>query len=266
MSDPSSFQVSTNAAFPQQGQVDWVSFGNTVYSLTASTLQRFTSAGVQPATYAAGIALAHRFKIGSLGEKRMNDAIQNLRGVPGFDQILYFGFGHKSFVKLLAEDPRGSELVALCSCLGEMHSDTMTAWVLRELWSIEGFPDEYKPPQSQFMALAKACGGVLTRTSFSNTVAGMHRQVWDDWHKSIIMVSPSVDIARVVSGLFKISRGEVATITVLGYSECAFIAGIAQWLFNFTVRVEEEGSNLVYTNAPEHEIAQVTLRYVEVDL
>lgn len=263
--DPSSFQISANTAFPQQGQVDWVSFGSVVYSLTASTLQRFSSAGVQPATYAAGIALANRFKIGSLGERRINDAIQNLRGVPGFDQILYFGFGHKSFVKLLAEDPKGSDLVALCSCLGEMHSETVTAWVLRELWSIEGFPDDYKPPHSQFMALAKACAGVLAGTSFSKTVAGMHLQVWDDWYKSIIMVSPAVDIARVLNGLFKISRGEVDTITVLGYNECAFIAGVAQWLFNFTVRVEDEGGRLVYTNTPEHETAQVTLRYVEVD-
>ena len=264
--DPSSFLVSTNTAFPQQGQVDWVSFGNALYSLTASTLQRFSSAGVQPATYAAGIALANRFKVGGLGEKRVDDALQNLRGVPGFEQILYFGFGHKSFVKLLAEDPKGTDLVALCSCLGEMHSETVTAWVLRELWSIEGFPDEYKPPHSQFMALAKACAGVLTRTSFSNTVAGMHLQVWDDWQKSSIMVSPAADIARVLNGLFKISRGEVDNITVLGYNECAFIAGIAQWLFNFTVRVEEENGRLVYTNTPEHKTAQVTLRYVEVDL
>ena len=94
----------------------------------------------------------------------------------------------------------------------------------------------------------------------------MHLQVWDDWHKSVIMVSPAADIARVLNGLFKISRGEVDTITVLGYSECAFIAGIAQWLFNFTVRVEDEGGRLVYTNTPEHETAQVTLRYVEVDV
>ena len=104
-----------------------------MYSLTASTLQHFSSAGIQPATYAAGIALANRFKIGSLGERRIDDAMQNLQGVPGFDQILSFGFGHKSFVKLLAEDPKWSDLVALYSCLGEMHSETVTLWVLREL-------------------------------------------------------------------------------------------------------------------------------------
>ncbi|EPE32592.1 hypothetical protein GLAREA_07726 [Glarea lozoyensis ATCC 20868] len=259
--DPSSFQVSTTSTFPQQGQVDWVAFGGTVYSLTASTLQRFSSAGVQPATYAAGIALASRFKVGSLGEKRVEDAIQNLSGVPGFDKILYFGFGHRSFVKLLAEDPNGSDLIALCSCLGEMHSETVTAWVLRELWSVEGFPDDYKPPHSQFMALARACAGVLTRTSFSNTVSGMHLQAWDDHQKSAIMVSPATDIARVLSGMFKISRGEVDNITIFGYSECAFIAGLAQWLFNFTIRVEHETGRLIYTNTPEHETAQVTLRY-----
>lgn len=262
--NPSALQISTSGAFPQQGQVDWVSFGSTVYSLTAATLQRFSSAGVQPATYAAGIALANRFKLGRLGEKRIIDAVSNLRGIPGFEQVLYFGFGQRSFVKLLAEDPKGSDLVALCSCLGELHSDTVTAWVLRELWIIEGFPDQYRPPHSQFVALAKACAGVLTRSSFSNTVAGMRFHVWDSWNKSTIMVSPAIDIAKVLSGLFSIARGEVESITVIGWDECAFIAGIAQWLFDFTVRVEE-GEHLVYTNAPDHVIAQVTVRYDQLN-
>jgi hypothetical protein len=266
MSSSNDLQLSipaTVSRFPQQGQLDWVSFGNAMYSMSAAVLQRFSNSHIQPATYAAGRSLASRLKMGEMGEKRMNDAIENIRGIPGLDGILYFGFGYQSFVKLLAQDLKGLELVALCGCLCEVHSETMAAWILRDLWSIEGFPDNYKPPQSQFIGLAKSCSGVVSRTSFGVTMAEMHREAWTGRSRPDIMVSPSIDVARALNGLFKISRGEVASIHVVGRSECAFIAGLAQWLFDFTVYVENENGKLVYTNTAENEVAQVNVRYAD---
>lgn len=56
-----------NPLFAQQGQVDWVAFGNTVWSASAGVLQRFAAANVQPVTYGAGLALASQFQLDRLG-------------------------------------------------------------------------------------------------------------------------------------------------------------------------------------------------------
>lgn len=54
-------------SFMQQGQVDWVAFGNTMWSASTAMLQRFASSGIQPVTYGAGLALAGQFKMSNLG-------------------------------------------------------------------------------------------------------------------------------------------------------------------------------------------------------
>ena len=50
----------SDPSFMQQGQVDWVSFGKTVYQASFAVLQRLAAAGVQPVTHGGGLALAHR--------------------------------------------------------------------------------------------------------------------------------------------------------------------------------------------------------------
>ena len=112
-------QSPANPSFVQQGQVDWVAFGNTVFSASLSIMQRLAGAGVQPITYCGGLALGSRFKIGEVGRRRMDEALQNLRGVAGFDDILYFGFGVTNVVRHLAETQVGVNCIALCSCLAD---------------------------------------------------------------------------------------------------------------------------------------------------
>ena len=127
--------------FVQQGQVDWIAFGNTVWSASAAVLQRFASSGIQPMTFGAGLALASQFRMSDGGRERMDQAMQRLRGVPGFGRILWFGFGYQSFVKLMGESQLGLNTVALCSCLAEVHSEELVARVLAELWKLNHFPE-----------------------------------------------------------------------------------------------------------------------------
>lgn len=76
------------ASFIQNGQVDWVAFRNTLWSTSAAVLQRFASAGVQPATYGAGLALASQLQLDRVGDQRMHNALDNLSGISGFDKLL----------------------------------------------------------------------------------------------------------------------------------------------------------------------------------
>ena len=94
--------------FTQNGQVDWVAFGNTAWNMTTVVLQRFSAAEIQPATYGAALAIG-------------DSALRQLKGTGSFRKVLWFGFGQKSFIHLLAEHQVGVNCVALCACLIDTH-------------------------------------------------------------------------------------------------------------------------------------------------
>src|SRR5215471_8418093 len=127
-------QGSPNSLFPQQGTIDWTTLGNTVVQGSLAILNRMSAAGVQPATYGAGLALASRFQLGELGKRRMDEALQNLTGRSGFNEVLFFGFGYKSFISILAEKQQGINCIALCGCLETLHTVPISARVLASLW------------------------------------------------------------------------------------------------------------------------------------
>ena len=210
----SSGDAVASPGFVQQGQVDWVAFGNTIYSASIATMQRLANAGVQPVTHGSGLVLASQFHLSELGRRRLNDALQNLKSFPAFEGVLYFGFGVQSFVRLLAETQLGINCLALCSCLTDCHSPNVAAWVLTELCGILEFPAHFEPSRQQFLALVNACSGVVASTTFGATVLVMLgqgrgqtntiRSLFSD-HGS--KASRPKDIAKVLNGLFKLSKG-----------------------------------------------------------
>ena len=247
--------------FIQNGQVDWVAFGNTLWSTSAAVLQRFASAGIQPATYGAGLALASQLQLDHVGNQRMHNALDNLRGVSGFDKLLWFGFGVRSFVRVMRDTQLGVNCIALCSALAEIHGEDVSAWILEELWKLNGYPQQYLPSHAQFTALVKACSGVLAKTSFGSTADRMLAQDLDPNRLTILpFISNVEDIAKAMQGLFDISKGTVSRISITGGLECAFIAALARWLFNFKVYVDDEAGRVVYEDTSQ-ENAQVVVTY-----
>lgn len=121
---------STDVGFVQQGQVDWVAFSKCTVSMSVEILARFQAAGVQELTYAGALQLTSRFSLPELGRQRVWDALQKLRVYSSHSNLLYFGFGHRSFLRFLSESVSGLKCIALCSCLGEMHSEDIAAHVL----------------------------------------------------------------------------------------------------------------------------------------
>ena len=83
-------------------------------------------------------------------------------------------------------------------------------------------------------------------------------------HSEIPEASSSKDIARALRALFRISRGEIDSITITGGGECAFVAALAHWLFNFKIRVENETGKLIFSKSPEDEALQVHVQYGSV--
>ncbi|KAI4264467.1 MAG: hypothetical protein L6R42_000426 [Xanthoria sp. 1 TBL-2021] len=248
-----------STVFAQNGQVDWVAFGESIWSASSVTLQRFASAGVQPITFGAGLAIASAFTLDRVGKERMHSAMENLRGFWSFEKLLYFGFGARSFLHVMADAQSGVNCIALCSALSEVHNEHAAAWILDELWKLYGYPPQFLPSHSQLTALVKACSGVLSRTEFSHisgTMLGHTLKIRP------MDMSNIEDIAKALRGLFRVSQGELARITVMGGMNCAFIAGFAYWILNLKVYVEDEAGRLIYQDSDLEE-AQVVVTYCQ---
>lgn len=245
--------------FVQNGQVDWVAFANSIWSTSSALLQRFASAGVQPITFGAGLALASVFDLDRIGKQRMDSALEKNQGIFGFGKVLWFGFGARSFLNVMADVQSGVNCIALCSALSEVHNEHAAAWILDELWKVYGFPQQFLPSHSQFTALIKACSGVLTKTEFSLTADRMLGHTLDP-RSPIPFISNAEDLGKAMSGLFKISKGNVARITVTGGMECAFVASFAQWVLNLKVYVDDDAGRVIHQDAHPEE-AQVVVTY-----
>ena len=257
----------SSLSFVQQGQVDWVAFANSTVKASVSVMQRFSAAGVQPATFAGGLALGSRFELGKKGARNMDVTLKNLSGAFGFDKVLYYGFGYRSFVNILTETKAGVNLVALCACLVDMHGVPIAAEVLAALWNFEAFPAEFEPSMSQYNALATVCAGVVTATVFGQIgdmmLGDLRKQLRLSSRSGLPRgsISSSEDIAKALHGLFQISRGTHERIEILGGPNCSFIGAFAHWLLNLTIQVEDDAGALIYSDVPDRSAAQVNIQY-----
>ncbi|KAF9775622.1 hypothetical protein IL306_006256 [Fusarium sp. DS 682] len=255
----------TDVGFVQQGQVDWIAFGKTTVSMTLDILARFQAAGVQELTYAGVMQLTTRFKLPALGRQRIWDAVQNLRVVSGASNILYFGFGHRSFLRFLSESVSGLKCIALCSCLAEIYSEDIAAKVLVALWKEFDYPENFEPSLHQFKALLKSCGGALATTPFPEIAGRLHCPQLAKL--GLMECADPADIAKALNGLFEISAGVRQSIMLVGNSNCSFIAAVAYWLFNLDVYVEDVDGQIIFSSSLSNRplsstTAQVHVKYV----
>lgn len=120
---------------------------------------------------------------------------------------------------------------------------------------------------SQFNALSSACAGVVASTVFGqigDMMLGDFRKVLQTSTYNGLpkgSISPAEDVAKVLHGLFEISRGTCKQIEVIGGPSCSFIAAFAHWLLNLTIHVEDSEGTLIYLDALNSEVAQVRIRY-----
>ena len=120
------------AVFQQQGQLDYVAMSNSVISRTVAVAKRLAAAGIMPITHEAGLTMSTRFRLGAMGHMRISEALGNLRQYYGFERVLWFGFGHQSFLSLLTEHQAGFN--ALCASLAaEVYGVDRSAQLLQAL-------------------------------------------------------------------------------------------------------------------------------------
>ena len=190
--------------FQQQGELDYVALSTSLVSNTVAIAQRLSAAGISPITNDAGLAMSTRFRLGQMGQLRISEALKHLRPYFGFEPVLWFGFGHKSFLSVLTEQQAGVNCAALCASLAEVYGVDRSAQLLQALWRVQGLSEFLEPSRTQFRALVNGCSGLLLVTPFPDVVRRIAGPCADESRVAVaIPETRSEDWAKAMDSSFK---------------------------------------------------------------
>ena len=237
-----------NAAFAQQGTVDWTALSRSSFTFSVEVMSRFSKAGVEMITCAMGQAMCSQFNVPPEGQKRVTDAISKLKAYSSYGQVLWFGFGVKHIVRSLCETKQGATCAALCACLRVSYSTEISARVLSVLCDQLLPSDGLSPALPQWAALVDVCSGALSPSKFPMMVDGFCRLAFTDRqrHSQCHRATTADALARALAELSKVSNGNVSSITFEGGYDCGWIAAVAEWLLCLRVKVLTEEGNCLY--------------------
>ena len=243
-----------NAAFAQQGTVDWTALSRSSFTFSVEVMSRFSKAGVEMITCAMGQAMASKFDVPQEGQKRITDAISKLKAYSSYGQVLWFGFGVKHIVRSLCETKQGATCAALCACLRVSYSTEMSARVLSVLCDELLPSDGLSPALPQWAALIDVCSGALSPSKFPVMVDGFCRlALANPQRRSYRYNATTVDaLAHALAELSKVSSASVSSITFEGGYDCGWIAAVAEWLLCLKVKVLTEEGNCLYWQHGSH--------------
>ena len=236
-------------AFQQQGSLDWTSLAANGGTLSIQLLQRISAAGIDPYTALVGQAVCGSLRCGSGGRKRFIQALESCKGLAGYRNALWFGFGVRHIATALVASEQGATCAALCSCLAECYSTHFAAEVLMEMTKASTDSSETIPSLLQWHNLVKSCAGLVTKSTFGIQAEQMMRLVGDLRIASPLRryttgafigdrgVAHQRNIAQTLLGLGKLSNGLLHQMTIIGGADAGFIAAIADWLLDLDVEI-----------------------------
>lgn len=290
-------QLSESAAFSQQGTVDWVQLSNSTVSATVAVFSRLAAANIDPQTLAVGHALCSTFKLSTTGlspqrwpvilphpcsfflylrsllwltsytapgQQRMQHALKNLKWCSSFGDVMWFGFGMRHPIRLLAQTMNGYSLLMLCASLSEISVNLeAAALILAELVDIQGAPQELRPSIQQWHALATACSGVLANTTFSCVTDHFVRLARDSspWKQ----VGDLREVAKALRAISQLSTGALTSITLIGNSTCGWIAALGHYFFSLDVELRHASGELLFRTASERNPVHISVVYGDPD-
>ena len=236
-------------AFQQQGSLDWTSLAASGGTLSLQLLQRISAAGIDPYTALVGQAVCGSLRCGSGGRTRFLQALESCKGLAGYRNALWFGFGVRHIATALVASEQGTTCAAICSCLVECYSTHFAAEILMEMTKASTDSSETIPSLLQWHNLVKSCAGLVTKSTFGIKAEQMMRLVGEFRIASPLRrcttgdfvgdrgVAHQRNIAQTLLGLGKLSNGLLHQMTIIGGADAGFIAAIADWLLDLDVEI-----------------------------
>ncbi|KAI9877936.1 MAG: hypothetical protein M1830_002418 [Pleopsidium flavum] len=259
-------------ALTTSGQLDWVGLTNNTITASTAIFQRLSQANVDPYTLAMAQAVSSHFKMSSLGQRRVHEALQGLKWCSSLGNALWFGVGVKHITRMLADTKEGTMCLALCASLSEVFSTEISARVLAELATVLGLPEGSGPSLQQWERLVTSCAGTLAATNFG-CIAGHFIGLRGKYGTSMSPETPRVnhlyrgmsnitDLAQAMGAIVEISKGSLASITLIGGAACGWVAAFAYWFLGLDVEItrSDREQDILYSSSLNGQ-ANVTVVY-----
>ncbi len=261
-------------SFQQQGSVDWTALSSNSLHASVQILSRISAAGIDPFTIVMGQAVCGTLVWGAEGRKRFDQALQKCRGLAGYRNILWLGFGIKHVLSILTSTEQGATCAALCSCLAECYGSDLAAEIMLEMTKASKPTTETVPSLVQWRNLVNSCAGLVATSTFSiraeqlmrlageSRIALEGRRAQANSWRGDRGVAHKTGVAETLLGLAKLSRGILVQMTIIGGADAGFIGTIADWLLDLSVEIRGGKDNqTLWKNRSLDEAPQLLIIY-----
>ena len=249
---PSSLPVQ----FQQQGTVDWVDLSKHTFNFSLDLLSRISSNQVQPFTFGVGQAISANSELSPAGWRNVNAAIGDLKSVPSFGNVMWFGFGIRSLPRVAAATREGTVCMALCAALAEGYNAETAAEIFAEMLKLNRSPQTFSPSAAEWRGLVQAFEGTFAQCSFPLVLQqfvkfGKDAPLSTPITRSKDLMYRYTDlkaIAETLWALGRVSRRDLAAIDIHGQCDLAWLAAVSDWLLGLPILVQREDGVTVFSN------------------
>ncbi|KAG4253142.1 hypothetical protein FPRO03_07102 [Fusarium proliferatum] len=251
--------ANAGGAFEQQGSIDWIQVARSAVSVPVSILARATAADVSPLTLVVGQEMSSLFRLSTTGHERLDKALRELKSFSAIGDAIWFGFGIKHIVRVLAETSQGLTCLTLCACLSEIHTPRACAEILIRLTDVCDAPDDLRPSASQWINLVEACSGTLKSTTFAcvaQQFMAFHRPYVNKKYKD-----EAADVAGALLAVARVSSGVLRLVTLSGGRSCGWIAAIGFYFLGLEVEIRSADNNSFLKSTTDDDSIRILVIY-----
>ncbi|KAK5197040.1 hypothetical protein LTR72_000268 [Exophiala xenobiotica] len=239
---------------------------------TLGALSRYSAARVDQYAAMVGEGLCQNFRLTMKSRMDIERAINELKVVGTLGDTLEFGFGIQDVVRLMARSERGCICLALCAALKESYSDDMAVEILLEMARLVKIDGQYMPSSQSWKDLLNACAGTLSTSRFTKLAEHLMHSAGDDRRLGAYRTyemparrsrgrcdtrlrtcSSPKKIAAALSELSRVSQNVLKSVTIVGGSDAAWLAALAEFLLGLSVRLTTTNGTLLYRNRDDED-------------
>lgn len=136
--------------------------------------------------------------------------------------------------------------------------------ILTDFTDIKGAPQYLRPSLHQWHDMVKSCLGSLIPTNFE-CIANQYMLLSgilgkSDWTS----IGEPRDVALALDAIGRLSRGEIAAITLAGAAICGWLAAFAHVFMDLDVELQDSNKNLVMKTVAENKRVHIIVLFGEI--
>lgn len=192
---------------------------------------------IDVATVAIGQRTCNSFVIPISKKKDLLERISRLPQASLYGNVTRLGFGLRHVLEDFCDTDEGLACIALCGCLTSSYDALSAAPVLRCLCTLQKAPSDVIPGTKRWITVLEVCSGIWAGTQFHSYVNGLSRILWPPQANGEVEVGATDPNALVeaILALGMLSNGRVESCTFTGGIDCAWLASVAQFMFDLSV-------------------------------